>query len=128
MMPSPPALLTAEASCERAIHPIGACTMGRSTPSRRVTRLSNFMLVCLVFGVSEQLERPPMRERLRAPRTYSPRSAAVIGIHAARMAGNKPPTVPRASAETRPIRMICGVTAKSKAICEKETLLRVEAV
>ena len=28
MMPSPPAFETAEANCARAIHPIGACTMG----------------------------------------------------------------------------------------------------
>ena len=28
MMPSAPALLTAAASCERAIHPMGACTIG----------------------------------------------------------------------------------------------------
>ncbi len=28
MMPRPPAFETAEASCARAIHPIGACTMG----------------------------------------------------------------------------------------------------
>ena len=41
MMPSPPALETAEASCDRAIQPIGACTTGISTPSSRVTRLSN---------------------------------------------------------------------------------------
>ena len=41
MMPSPPALETAEASCARAIQPIGACTTGISTPSSRVTRLSN---------------------------------------------------------------------------------------
>ena len=40
MMPSAPALETAEASVERAIQPMGACTMGVSTPSMRVTRLS----------------------------------------------------------------------------------------
>ena len=28
MMPNPPASDTAEASCARAIHPIGACTIG----------------------------------------------------------------------------------------------------
>ena len=39
IIPSPPALLTAEASCERAIQPIGACTMGYSTPSIWVMRL-----------------------------------------------------------------------------------------
>ncbi|SKW60743.1 Uncharacterised protein [Mycobacteroides abscessus subsp. abscessus] len=38
MMPRPPALHTALASCDRAIHPIGACTMGRSMPSNSVTR------------------------------------------------------------------------------------------
>src|SRR5437763_2560889 len=40
MMPSPPALETAEASWDRAIHPIGACTIGYSTPSSSVTRLT----------------------------------------------------------------------------------------
>ncbi|SHU09768.1 Uncharacterised protein [Mycobacteroides abscessus subsp. abscessus] len=38
MMPSPPALHTALASWDRAIQPIGACTIGRSTPSNSVTR------------------------------------------------------------------------------------------
>ncbi len=41
MIPSPPAEETAEASCERAIQPMGACTTGISTPSSRVMRLSN---------------------------------------------------------------------------------------
>ena len=39
MMPMAPALETADASGERAIHPMGACTMGRSTPRSSVTRL-----------------------------------------------------------------------------------------
>ena len=39
MMPRPPALDTAEASCARAIQPIGACTMGYSTPSISVMRV-----------------------------------------------------------------------------------------
>ena len=39
MMPSAPAFETAEASCARAIQPIGACTIGISTPSSSVTRL-----------------------------------------------------------------------------------------
>ena len=39
MIPMAPALETAEARAERAIHPIGACTMGMSTPSSSVTRL-----------------------------------------------------------------------------------------
>ena len=34
MMPMAPAFETAAASCERAIQPMGACTMGMSTPSR----------------------------------------------------------------------------------------------
>ncbi len=38
MIPSPPALETAEASCARAIQPIGACTIGYFTPSRSVMR------------------------------------------------------------------------------------------
>ena len=40
MIPHAPALDTAEASWLRAIHPIGACTIGTSTPRCRVTRLS----------------------------------------------------------------------------------------
>ena len=39
MMPRPPAFDTAEASRARAIQPIGACTMGYSTPSISVTRV-----------------------------------------------------------------------------------------
>ena len=39
MMPRPPALETAEASCARAIHPIGAWTIGCSMPRRSVTRV-----------------------------------------------------------------------------------------
>ena len=39
MMPMAPALETADASCERAIQPIGAWTMGMSTPRSSVTRL-----------------------------------------------------------------------------------------
>ena len=40
MIPIAPALDTALASCDRAIHPIGACTIGMSTPSSSVTRLA----------------------------------------------------------------------------------------
>ena len=39
MMPMAPALETAEASADRAIQPMGACTMGISTPRSSVTRL-----------------------------------------------------------------------------------------
>src|SRR4051812_2552949 len=39
MIPSPPALDTADASWLRAIHPMGAWTIGTSTPSSWVTRL-----------------------------------------------------------------------------------------
>jgi hypothetical protein len=39
MMPIAPALDTAEASVERAIQPIGACTIGISIPNNSVTRL-----------------------------------------------------------------------------------------
>src|SRR5450755_2082224 len=38
MMPSPPALETAEASWLRAIQPIGACTIGYATPVWASTR------------------------------------------------------------------------------------------
>jgi hypothetical protein len=41
MMPMAPALETAEAKLERAIHPMGAWTMGISTPRRAVTRLAH---------------------------------------------------------------------------------------
>ena len=41
MIPRPPADETADASLDRAIQPIGACTTGMSTPSSRVMRLSN---------------------------------------------------------------------------------------
>ena len=41
MMPMAPALETAEASRERAIHPMGAWTMGISTPRSSVTRLAS---------------------------------------------------------------------------------------
>ena len=40
MIPSPPAFETADASCDRAMNPIGAWTIGSSTPSSRVTLLS----------------------------------------------------------------------------------------
>lgn len=39
MIPSAPVLETAEASWDLAIQPIGACTIGMSTPRARVTRL-----------------------------------------------------------------------------------------
>ena len=38
MIPIPPAFDTADASCARAIHPMGAWTMGYSTPSMSVMR------------------------------------------------------------------------------------------
>ena len=38
MMPHAPAAETAEASWLRAIHPIGACTIGIETPRSLVTR------------------------------------------------------------------------------------------
>src|SRR2546423_9851954 len=41
MMPMAPAFDTADASCARAIQPIGACTIGISTPSISVTWLAN---------------------------------------------------------------------------------------
>ena len=41
MIPSPPALETADASGLRAIHPIGACTIGISMPSISVIRVFN---------------------------------------------------------------------------------------
>ena len=40
MMPMPPAFDTADASWARAIHPIGACTIGYSIPSISVMRFS----------------------------------------------------------------------------------------
>ena len=43
MMPSPPAFDTADANCARAIQPIGACTMGYSTPSIFEMRFSIFI-------------------------------------------------------------------------------------
>ena len=39
MMPSPPALDTADASWARAMKPIGACTIGCSIPSSSVIRV-----------------------------------------------------------------------------------------
>src|SRR5947207_579094 len=51
MMPRAPALDTADASCDRAIHPIGACTIGISTPSISVTRLSNLVLAVIVSSL-----------------------------------------------------------------------------
>ena len=41
MIPNAPACDTADASWLRAIQPIGACTIGISTPRCRDTRLSN---------------------------------------------------------------------------------------
>jgi hypothetical protein len=41
MIPQAPARDTAEASWLRAIHPMGACTIGMDTPRSRLTRLSN---------------------------------------------------------------------------------------
>src|SRR6478735_6193852 len=40
MIPSAPAFDTADANCARAMYPIGAWTMGCSTPSNWVTRFS----------------------------------------------------------------------------------------
>ena len=53
-MPMAPALETAAASWERAIQPIGACTVGPCTPSMAVTRLSN----CMVAEASPPRPRP----------------------------------------------------------------------
>ena len=65
MMPIAPALDTADASCERAIQPMGACIMGVSTPSILVTRLSNFILP--VVPCQSSLLTVP-RSPLTAPR------------------------------------------------------------
>src|SRR4051812_1585626 len=46
MIPIAPAFDTADASCDRAIHPIGACTIGISTPNISVTRLRNMPAPC----------------------------------------------------------------------------------
>ena len=51
MIPRPPAEETAEASRERAIQPIGACTTGISTPNSRVMRLSK-VSPAVVIGAS----------------------------------------------------------------------------
>src|SRR5262245_46987584 len=45
MMPRPPAFDTADASCARAIQPIGAWMTGISTPSNSVTRFLNSIRV-----------------------------------------------------------------------------------
>src|SRR4051794_9055347 len=54
MIPSAPAFDTADASCDLAIHPIGACTIGISTPSISVTRLSNRVLAVIVVSLLSQ--------------------------------------------------------------------------
>ena len=41
MLPMAPALETADTSGDRAIQPIGACTIGMSTPSIFVTRFAH---------------------------------------------------------------------------------------
>ena len=59
---------------------------------------------------------------------YSPRKAVVIGKRAARTAGNNPPITPSTSAHVKPSCNSSGVTAKSNATCENETLFSVDAV
>ena len=56
MMPRPPALETAEASCARAIQPMGACMIGYSTPSRSVMRFFiGFILASNLAGADVKL-------------------------------------------------------------------------
>ncbi len=74
MMPSPPALETAEASCARAIQPIGAWTIGYSIPSISVTR------VLIMRGSCEALaatgDASSQRKSTHAHRLYNPPKGA----------------------------------------------------
>src|SRR4051794_10431643 len=56
MIPIAPALDTADASCALAIQPIGACTIGISTPSISVTRLANGELIAVSLLSEDRFE------------------------------------------------------------------------
>ncbi len=72
MMPMPPALETAEASRERAIHPIGACTIGYSTPRSSVMRF--------LIGMRSPYSSGP--EHLSAARTGLQAAITPLGMRA----------------------------------------------
>ena len=59
MMPHAPAAETAEASWLRAIHPIGACTIGIETPRSLVTRF--------LWGSNAGCMRQPFTEPASSP-------------------------------------------------------------
>ena len=84
MIPIAPALDTALASCARAIQPIGACTIGMSTPSSSVTRLAKAAVTaaaCQMWSSWPRATVPVARPRSWrsmapvAPHTVSPTSS-----------------------------------------------------
>ena len=87
--PRPPASHTAEASCDRAIQPIGAWMIGYCTPKRSVMRLRMAMVsspklffVEVSFFVETQLKRPSDRMRSHRGRVHG---ISRVGTRAARL-------------------------------------------
>ena len=72
MIPIAPALDTALASWDRAIHPIGACTIGMSTPSSSVTRLEKVAVTAAILPRARRRWRGPTvgAWRLSSPTTW----------------------------------------------------------
>lgn len=106
-------------------------TLGERRGSERPRATPTFGTAGWTYGnqsCSEASVRRFPEQCSTRPVGYSPRNATVIGRRAARTAGSRPPMAPRPSAQSRPSRRSSGVTAKSKAIWEKDTLLSVETV
>jgi hypothetical protein len=69
MIPMAPALETAEASADRAIHPMGAWTIGISTPRRAVTRLASIPGSWHAERLWTEADRPSGRGRTMVGRS-----------------------------------------------------------
>ena len=92
MMPRPPASETADASWLRAIHPIGACTMGISIPSISVIRV--FTVDPPHVGSSSGGDRRPDRPR-QAKRRRGRSDSEDFGVSGFLNRGRAQPTTSR---------------------------------
>ena len=81
MIPIAPALDTALASCDRAIQPIGACTIGMSTPSSSVTRLAKVAVTGAILPCTGQTWSSWPRVTVPVTRPRSWRSMAPVAPH-----------------------------------------------
>jgi hypothetical protein len=91
------------------------------TLSRRESigwRSAELQLCVLLFRRFTQSRSSALRNK-RTAMDYNSLSAAAMGRRAARMAGNRPPTIPINTAHTAPCTSNCGVTLKANATALK---------